>query len=81
MMLAVGGVTMEKYSGIKEASDQKDYDDFLKKYNAMPTGFFTEGPKEFWKQAQDKATEWAEVPETKTKVFEKASEYLHKLYL
>jgi hypothetical protein len=81
VMQAVGAVAMEKYCGIKEVSDQKDYDDFLRQYNAMPNGFFAEGPKEYWKQAQNVASAWADVPERKTKVFEKASEYLRLLYL
>jgi len=80
ILLAVGGVAMEKYTGIKEVSDQKDYDDFLVKYKTTPSGFFREGPEEFWRHAQGKASKWADVPETKMKVFEKASEYLLSLY-
>lgn len=56
ILMAVGGVAMEKYSGIKEVSDQKDYDEFLKKYNATPNGYFKEGPKNFWERAQNKAS-------------------------
>jgi hypothetical protein len=80
IMLTVGGVAMEKYSGIKEVSDQKDYDEFLRQYNGTPSGFFTEGAKEYWKRAQDAASAWADIPATKMKVFEKASEYLRLLY-
>jgi hypothetical protein len=80
ILLVVGGVAMEKYSGIREISDKKDYDDFLEKYNATPPGYFKEEPKDFWKRAQGRASEWADVSATKTKVFEKASEYLHLLY-
>jgi len=79
-LLAVGGIAMEKYSGIKEISDKKDYDDFLEKYKATPNGYFKEGPEDFWKRARRRASEWADVPKTKTKVFEKASEYLCLLY-
>ena len=79
-LLVVGGVAMEKYSGIKEISDQKNYDDFLEKYKATPDGYFKEGPKDFRNRAKDRASKWADIPETKTKVFEKASEYLRLLY-
>lgn len=80
VLLAVGGVAMEKYSGIKEISDRKDYDDFLEKYKTTPSGYFKESPEDFWKRAQRKASEWADVPQTKMKVFGKVSEYLHLLY-
>ena len=80
-LLVVGGVAMDKYSGIKETSDQKDYDDFLEKYKVTPDGYFKEGPKDFWNRAKDRASKWVDIPETKTKVFSKASEYLRLLYL
>jgi len=78
--LVVGGVALEKYAGIKEVSDAKDYDDFKKKYATMPDDLRNEKPDDLWKRARENASSRLDSPETKMKVFEKASEYLPLLY-
>lgn len=78
--LAAGGVVMKRYTGINEVSDAEDYAAFIKNCAMTPAHLLKEDPRLLWKQAQDAVGHWLDLRDTKTKVFEMASEYLGDLY-
>ncbi|MGB6496338.1 MAG: hypothetical protein WBF09_05030 [Candidatus Acidiferrum sp.] len=78
--MVVGGVAMQKYSGINDVSDAKDYEVFLLNCASTPQFFKEEKPEELWARAIKRVDPWLEQPETKRRIFAKAAEYLAQVY-
>ncbi len=78
--MVVGGIAMQKYSGIKEVSDAGDYGIFLRNCASTPEFFKEEKPEELWARAVKHVDSWLEQPEIKSRIFARAAEYLEQLY-
>lgn len=78
--LVVGGVAMQKYSGIEEVSDAGDYDFFLRNSALTPQFFKDEKPEAFWARAAKHIDLWLERPEIKQRILVRAADYLGQIY-
>lgn len=77
---AVGSVAIEKYAGVTEQSDDKDYKDFAEKYATMPAALRKEQPIDLWGRAQQKARMRLDNPQTRANIFARIPQYLGLVY-